>query len=50
MTASVSYGRLDTTYRWSWASTGIAEDGPPELRQWYLDVEQFCIGLREGKE
>ena len=50
MTASVSYGRPDTTYRWSWASTGIVEDGPPELWQWYEDVEQFCIGLREGEE
>lgn len=44
MTARIIYSTSDTSYTWSWSAWNQA---PPELKEWYRRVTQFCRELRK---
>ena len=48
MTTRLTYNLADTTYTWSWsgAGNGLA----PEIKDWFVEVHNFCILLAEEKQ
>lgn len=49
MTTAVTYQLSDTSYTWSWKGIGKLHNIPPELKDWYESIKQFCISASPKK-